>query len=177
MSRLHLAHRNAYALGAALLAGVACAAPANNYPAEVEWVEAAVPEAPRFSSDAGIAIDMPRHVSVKVALDPTTLAIGSDGVVRYVAYMTNLSGSVSAVYEGIRCSTDEVKTYARWSAAGQWTRTPEPVWRHINDNLPSKHAYAIARQGVCETRLPQRSVADTVRALLRPSRNTESRTY
>lgn len=168
-------------LAAATLPLMACAAwsaPAGNYPVDVEWVEAAVPDAPTFSTHQGIAIDMPRHISIKVALDPATLAIGSDSVVRYVAYMTNVSGSVSAVYEGIRCATDEVKTYARWgSTSDQWTRTTEPTWRHINDNLPSKHAYAIARQGVCETRLPQRSVADTVRALLRPTRNTETRTY
>lgn len=149
----------------ALAGAVAWSAPTGNYPAEVEWVEAAVPEAPSFSTTHGIAIDMPHHVSIKVALDPATLAIGSDGVVRYVVTMTNQSGSVSAMYEGIRCPTDEVKTYARWSQASQWTRTTEPVWRHINDNLPSKHAFAIARQGACETRLPRSSAAEIVRAL------------
>lgn len=143
----------------------AVAAPAGNYPAEVDWVEAAVPDAPAFKTSGGIGIDMPRHVSVKVAVDPATLAIGSDGVVRYVATMTNLSGSVSAVYEGIRCTSDEVKTYARWSSSGQWTSTTDPVWKAINGNLPSKHAFAIARQGACENHLARSSVADIVRAL------------
>ena len=149
----------------------ALAAPAGNYPAEVEWVEAAVPDAPAFKTTSGIGIDMPHHVSVKVAVDPATLAIGSDGVVRYVAYMTNLSGSVSAVYEGIRCTTDEVKTYARWSSSGQWTRTTEPVWKEINSNLPSKHAFAIARQGACENHVAQSTVADIVRALQQTSKS------
>jgi hypothetical protein len=151
----------AIALGSTL----AGAAPPNNYVQEVEWVEAAVPDAPAFSTTNGIAIDMPHHVSVKVAVDPSTLAIGNDGIVRYVATMTNLGGSVSAVYEGIRCTTDEVKTYARWSSSGQWTRTTEPVWKEINGNLPSKHAFAIARQGACENHLSRNSVAEIVRAL------------
>jgi hypothetical protein len=156
----------------ALAVGVAGAAPAGNYPAEVEWVEAAVPDAPTFSTAQGIAIDLPHHVSVKVALDPATLVIGSDGVVRYVVYMTNLSGSVSAVYEGIRCTTDEVKTYARWSPSSQWTRTTEPAWKEINSNLPFKHAFAIARQGACEVHLPRSSVAEIVRALKQTTRTT-----
>lgn len=147
-----------------VLCGSAFAA-GGNYPTEVEWVEAAVPDAPAFSTAAGIGIDMPQHVSVKVAVDPGTLAIGGDGVVRYVAYMTNLSGSVSAVYEGIRCSTDEVKTYARWSPSSQWTRTNEPTWKAINGNQPFKHALAIARQGACDNRLTRQTVAEVVRAL------------
>lgn len=159
------------ALSALLLASAsALALSPTNAPADVEWVEASVPDAPSFKSTGGIGIDMPHHVSVKVAVDPATLAIGSDGVVRYVATMTNLSGSVSAVYEGIRCTTDEVKTYARWTPSSQWTRTSEPVWKEINSNLPSKHAFAIARQGACENHLAQSSVADIVRALQQTSK-------
>lgn len=150
------------------------AAPVGNYPVEVEWVEAAVPDAPTFSTTAGIAIDMPRHVSVKVAVDPATLAIGSDGIVRYVAFMTNLSGSVSAVYEGIRCTTDEVKTYARWSPSSQWTRTTEPAWKEINSNLPSKHAFAIARQGACDVHLARSSVAEIIRALKQATKSVSN---
>ena len=160
-----------------LLASISSwALPAGNYPAEVEWVEAEVPDAPAFKTTGGIGIDMPHHVSVKVAVDPATLAIGTDSVVRYVAYMTNLSGSVSAVYEGIRCTTDEVKTYARWSSSGQWTRTTEPVWKEINGNLPSKHAFAIARQGACENHLARNSVADIVRALKQTTKSATNPT-
>ncbi|MDT8989524.1 CNP1-like family protein [Curvibacter sp. APW13] len=143
------------------------AAPNNNYVPEVEWVEAAVPPAPAFQPSGGLAIAMPLHVSVKVAVDPSTVVIGSDGVVRYVAYMTNQSGSISAVYEGIRCPTDEVKTYARWNQSNGWLPIAEPVWKEINSNLPSKHAFAIARQGACDVRLPRSSVAEILGALKR----------
>lgn len=163
--------RLCFAFALVVACGQTVAAPPNNYVQEVEWVEVAVPDAPAFNTANAIPIDMPRHVSVKVAVDPATLAIGSDGVVRYVATMTNTSGSVSAVYEGIRCNTDEVKTYARWSASAQWTRTIDPAWKEINSNLPSKHAFAIARQGACETRLTRNSVAEIVRALKAPSKS------
>lgn len=160
--------RDANVLLASLgLAACVQAAPNNNYVPEVEWVEAAVPAAPAFEPSGGLAIAMPLHVSVKVAVDPNTVVIGSDGVVRYVAYMTNQSGSVSAVYEGIRCPTDEVKTYARWNKSNGWVPLAEPVWKEINSNLPSKHAFAIARQGACEVRLPRSSVAEILGALKR----------
>jgi hypothetical protein len=118
-----------------------------------DWKEETPPAPPAFSQDALVKIDMPPHISLKVGVDPNTVVVGSDGVVRYVIVMVNSSGSVNAVFEGIRCASDEVKTYARWSASGNWNVLAEPPWKGINDNLPSKHAYAFARQGACDTRI------------------------
>ena len=122
-------------------------------PTEVlEWVEdtAAVP--PAFSQDALIPIEMPSYVSLKVGIDPATLTVGSDGVVRYVVVMRNASGSANAAYEGILCTKGEVKTYARAGTNGKWVAIKQPEWRALTDNLPSRHAYAIAKQGGCDAR-------------------------
>jgi CNP1-like family len=118
-----------------------------------DWKEEQAPPPPAFSKDALVKIDMPPHVSVKVGVDPNTVVVGSDGVVRYVVVMINASGSVNAAFEGIRCASDEVKTYARWSSAGTWAVLNDPPWKGINDNMPSKHAYAFARQGACDSRI------------------------
>ncbi len=118
-----------------------------------DWKEEQAPPPPTFSKDALVRIDMPAHVSVKVGVDPNTIVVGTDGVVRYVIVMVNSSGSVNAVFEGIRCASDEVKTYARWNSAGTWTVLADPPWKGINDNMPSKHAYAFARQGACDARI------------------------
>jgi hypothetical protein len=126
---------------------------APNVPDTADWVEAAVPPAPNFSKDGLVLIDMPPHVSLKVGIAPNTIAVGMDGVVRYVVVMTNSSGSMNAAYEGIHCSTDEVKTYARWSSSGTWSPVSDPQWKAVNDNMPSKHAHAFARQGGCINRL------------------------
>jgi hypothetical protein len=67
--------------------------------------------------------------------------------------LNNASGSTNAVYEGIRCITDEVKTYARYSASGQWSMLANPAWKAVNENMPSHHAQAFARQGGCQNRL------------------------
>jgi hypothetical protein len=115
-----------------------------------EWAEDAVPPPPAFSSEHLIAIDMPPHVTVKVGVDPETIVVGKDGVVRYVMVMRNATGNTNAVYEGVRCTTDEVKTYARSGASGQWSMRANAEWKAVNDNQPSPHAQIFARQGGCK---------------------------
>ena len=139
-----------FALCALLLAGAAWA---QNGPDNPGWVEDKAPPPPAFSRDKLVPVEMPSYVTLKVGVDPQTLSVGADGVVRYVMVMRNSSGSVNAVYEGIRCVSDEVKTYARAGNSGQWTLVEQPQWKPVNDNMPSRHAWAFARQGGCEARL------------------------
>jgi hypothetical protein len=131
-----------------------------------DWKEAEAPAPPTFSSTQLLPIEMPSYVSLKFGVDPATLTITPDGIVRYVMVATNASGSVNAMFEGIRCATGEVKTYARSNSSGVWTNLNEPQWRNLTDNLPSKHALALARQGACEGRsVAANSAADIVKAL------------
>ena len=141
-------------LSAALALAATCSvAQTGNGLDNPDWEEDQIPPPPSFSNDKLITLDMPAHVSVRISVDPATIAVGSDGVVRYVIVMTNSTGNTNAVYEGIRCISDEVKTYARQSAAGHWTILANPVWKAVNDNMPSRHAQAFARQGGCQNRL------------------------
>ena len=119
-----------------------------------DWKEVDIPAAPAFRVDRLVALDMPRHISLKVGFDPDTLRITTDGIVRYVMVATAASGSTYASYEGIRCLTGEVKVYARHGATGQWIPVKDPRWRPLNDNQPSPHAMVLARQGACNSRAP-----------------------
>jgi len=146
------------------LALCAIAVQAQYAPDKPDWVEDKVAAPPAYSKEQLIPIDMPPYVSMQIGVDATTVSVGRDGVVRYVVVMRNASGSTTAAYEGIRCTTDEVKTYARINATDNWVTVIDPQWKAINDNLPSKHAFAIARQGGCDTHL-SRSREDTIKAL------------
>lgn len=115
-----------------------------------DWKESDAPTAPAFKSSALVTIDMPHYVTLKFGVDPDTLVITPDGILRYVMVAVNASGSVNAMYEGLRCATGEVKTYARAGTSGAWSVVKTPEWRSITDNLPSKHALALARQGACQ---------------------------
>lgn len=138
-----------FVLCLAMFAAVACAQTPVEAP---EWKEEAAPPPPAYSNDKLVAIEMPPYVTIKVSIAPETVVVGADGVVRYVVVMRNMSGSVNAAYEGIRCATGEVKTYGRVNSAGSWVPVDQPQWRSLTDNLPSRHAYAIARQGACDGR-------------------------
>lgn len=133
-----------------------------------DWQESEVPPPPSFNKNGLIPIEMPRYASLRFGVDPATLAITSDGIVRYVVVASNTTGSLSAMYEGIRCATGEVKTYARYASNGQWSSIQTPKWQDLDDNLPSKHALALARQGVCNGRsATANSVAQIIRTLSR----------
>lgn len=153
-------------LAAALVMGAACAswAQTGNGLDNLDWVEEKEPPPPAFSKSRVLPLDMPNYVSVRVGIDPATVSVGQDGVVRYVAVMTNASGTVNAVYEGIRCASDQVKTYARAGASGEWSFIPEPSWREVNGNQPSKHAYVFARLAACDVRVANRH-AEVIKAL------------
>lgn len=131
-----------------------------------DWKESEAPPAPAFNKAQLIPIEMPRYVTLRFGVDPATLAITPDGIVRYVMVAINDSGALSAMYEGIRCATGEVKTYARYTSNGIWSTVKEPKWQGMNDNLRSKHALAFARQGACDSRSTvASSPAEIVKAL------------
>jgi len=135
----------------------------------LDWAEEPTPPPPALSKSRLIPIDMPLHVAVKVAVDPDSISVGGDGVVRYVLVVTNTTGTTSAFYEGVRCITDEVKTYARLGSSGQWTLLESPTWKPVSDNLPAGLSFAFARQGGCQNRLATSKV-DIISALKAPSK-------
>ena len=135
-------------------------------PEDPDWTESDTPTPPAFNLDKLLPLEMPPYVSLTFGIDPATLAITKDGIVRYVVVARNAGGSINAMYEGIRCATGEVKTYARASGTGTWSMVVEPRWRDFTDNLPSKHAGVFARQAACEGRAAAASTTrDIVRAL------------
>lgn len=109
------------------------------------------PPPPSFSKDHLIHIDMSGASGLKFSYDPATLAITPDGVVRVVMVATSATVS-QALFEAIRCGTGEFMTHARTNSAGQWVAVKDPQWRPMNGNNTSKHALALAQQGLCQGR-------------------------
>lgn len=119
---------------------------------DADWKELQVPPPASFSIDKLVPIEMPRYVTVQVGLDPDSLTISPDGIVRYVVVAKSDSGNINAVFEGIWCRTGEVKTYARAGNDRKWDAVTDPQWKKLSDSQPSMHALALARQGVCDGR-------------------------
>lgn len=130
-----------------------------------DWKESEAPAPPAFNPEKLLPLDMPLYVSLKFGVDPASISITSDGIVRYVVVARNDKQTVSAFYEGILCAKGEVKRYAQTLSNGQWRVAASPQWRALNDNQPSRHAWVFARQGACDANTAASSVADIVRAL------------
>lgn len=135
-----------------------------NLPEPVEWVEETVATPPAFSLSHLLPVDMPPGLSVQVGIDPDTLSLGKDGVVRYVVVMQSRSGTHMAAFEGVRCATREVKIYQRQYSDGSWSAVSNAAWQALDDPMPSHHAQALARQGLCLGSLPN-TVSNMVDAL------------
>ncbi|GAB4215714.1 MAG: hypothetical protein Fur007_14290 [Rhodoferax sp.] len=132
-----------------------------------DWVEQAVPTPPAYPSQPPLPLEMPPYVSVRAGIDAASLSLGADGVVRYVVVLRNASGSESAWFEGLRCATLEVKTYARADAGKPWSVVASPSWRSIKGG-GQPHALMFARQAACDdTGMVRDSAAAIVRALRR----------
>lgn len=166
--RISFTRRASRRLAAVLLAlGLAPAAMAQLF-ANPEWKESPVPPAPAFDHRRMLEIDMPLMLDLKYGVDPATLVVTGDGVVRFViiAKSTGPSAAVNAFYEGIRCATGEGKTYARFSGDA-WHDVQNPEWTSL-DQPRTRYSLALARQAVCRSGAPRETASEMVRALRKP---------
>ena len=124
--------------------------------------------APAYGKSGLIALDVGPDHALKFGVDPTTLSISKDGIVRYVIVASSDTGATNAMYEGIRCSTGEFTTYARATTAGSWDAVQDPEWVSLYANMPSRHALVLAEQGACNGTAPASSVQAIIRQLKRP---------
>lgn len=135
-----------------------------------DWKEIETPPPPAFDLKKLITFEVSPNSQLVYGVDPASISISpKDGVVRYVMVASNASGASNVMYEGIRCTTGEFKTYARYSSDGKWTNVSKPEWRSLFDNMPSKHALRFARAGACDSAAPATSVDVVVRRLKNPN--------
>lgn len=156
-----------------LLLALALAAPLANAqlaPVDPDWRETEAPAPPAVRLEGLIPLDMPRS-TLRFGVDPQSVAIGHDGIVRYVVVATGAGGAVNALYEGLRCNTGEFKVYARYNPGSGWTPGKDPLWQPMHGAPGSGHTLLIARSAACVGRAPNRPASQIVRDLRAPVAN------
>lgn len=141
------------------------AASAQLVAADPDWKEQEASPPPAFDIARLIPLEVNVQSTLKYGVDPATISIGRDGIVRYVMVARSSSGTVNAMYEGLRCSSGEVRVYAHYNASSGWSRAHNGDWRSLWANHPSRHSLAFARQGGCMEHAPPLSVDAIVRSL------------
>jgi hypothetical protein len=133
-----------------------------------DWREAEAPPPPALRTEGLVPVEV-GSTGLRFGVDPASVSVGKDRIVRYVIVATSASGAVNAIYEGIRCDRDEYRVYARHS--GQGWRSVDAPWKSVKDGFEATHVRAVARAGACMADAPSGTADEIVRNLqARPDR-------
>ena len=135
-----------------------------------DWKESDVPPPPAYDMSKLLTFEVTRSSPLVYGVDPASFSISkTDGVVRYVVVATSPAGAKNVIYEGLRCSTGEVRTYARANLDGAWTPVTKSEWKSVYDISLPRHSLRFAQVAACQSAAPVSSVRDLVRKLKSPS--------
>ena len=148
---------------AAVLLALCTSAAAQLVATDPDWKETEVPPPPVLKTDTLVPVEMGAS-ELRWGIDPASISIGADGIVRYVVVAASSSGVVNAFYEGLRCASAEVKVYARHSGGSGWSPVRNTDWRPLS-GTSWRHSRQIAYAGACEGRSPNRSAERILREL------------
>lgn len=129
------------------------------------WTEAQASPPAVFSVDNLQTFDVGQGTSLTYGIDPNTLTVGADGVVRYVLVARSGSGALNALYQGLRCQTGEVKTYGRWDNKASWNTDSKDSWQKLSSRGFTQPALALARAGICDGRTVNGNAQNILRTL------------
>jgi hypothetical protein len=133
-----------------------------------DWKEVEAPPPPAVRTQGLIPIEMPPGMALRFGVDPDSITVGADGVVRYVVVASSPSGALNAMYEGLRCNTAQVRVYARYNADSGWVPMRGSEWQPLQNRPNSRHSLTIARTGACVGQGPSGNASEIVRALRTP---------
>ena len=99
------------------------------------------------------------------AIAPESVTVGSDGVVRYALVARSASGAQNISYEGLRCSSLEMKLYAFGHNDGSWTRSRNDRWEPISGGKANRQHAALADGYFCDGKTVAGDVSSMIRRL------------
>jgi len=135
-----------------------------------DWKESDVPPPPAYDMDKLLTFEVTRSSPLVYGVDPAAVSISKvDGIVRYVVVATSSAGAKNVIYEGLRCSTGEVRIYARAKPDGSWVPVANSEWKSVFDASLPRHSLRFAKTAACQNAAPVSSVRELVRKLKSPS--------
>ena len=127
--------------------------------------EAALPALPK---DGLIEFFVSSATNFRFFIDPPSLSVGADGVVRYTMIARSPAGAETITYEGIRCDNGTYRTYA-FGNAGVWSRNSNLAWLPIEPKSVRRWHNVLRGLYFCPTRSSIQSAAEGLDALRRGS--------
>jgi len=94
-----------------------------------EELQAQLPAYPNIPH--ALPFEVPSARPTQFFVDPKSIVVSADGVVRYSLIAKASSGALNVSHEGIRCETREKKLYAFGRPDGIWSRNRFAKWEEI----------------------------------------------
>jgi hypothetical protein len=116
--------------------------------AERNWREGEVVLPAYPKADDLIEFDVGPATPFRFFIDPASLSVGGDGVIRYAQVARSGAGAENISYEGIRCRPATTRTYAFGRRDGRWASTMS-AWRTIDQGVAQGSAFALWRRYLC----------------------------
>jgi CNP1-like family protein len=144
------------------------------------WSSAPIIEAPSWKEEAlrlPAYPDKDRLVEVparppgddfRVFIDPDSLSVGNDRVVRYTLVITSSSGVGNISYEGLHCGAREYRRYA-YGSNGAWHPIEASPWQRIADSGRSDYHHVLYWNYLCDPVQTNLDVEEMLRRLRHPS--------
>lgn len=115
-----------------------------------KWQEQGV-KLPPYPDDSDLLV---LHVDTEgarfeYAIDEKSLSSDEDGVVRYTIVITSSNHSRNVMYEGIRCSSGEYKTYAFGASDNKMVAARNPQWRFVTRRGSLRYRYDLYNYIFC----------------------------
>lgn len=82
-------------------------------------------------------------------IDRESLSIGKDYVVRFTVVIKSRSGASNVLFEGIRCETEEYKTYAYGSHDEKFLKASNPSWNILTRSGGTAYRYELYTNYLC----------------------------
>lgn len=82
-------------------------------------------------------------------VDRESIAVGSDGVLRYTLVVRSASGAQNVSYEGLRCSSGERRLYAFGRSDKTWSKARSNQWVRIQESTLNRHHAALYFEYFC----------------------------
>jgi hypothetical protein len=131
------------------------------------WKEE-VPELPAYPEDDRL-LELPASLpgyDFHVFIDPDSLYVGGDRVVRYTLVILSSSGVRNISYEGLHCGKREYRRYA-YGSGDAWFPIQASPWQRVRDSGMDHYRHVLYWDYLCN---PSRTNLDAT-AMLRSIRN------
>ena len=113
-------------------------------------IQAQIPVYPK--GEALVRVPTGTATSHHFFVDPRSISLGEDGVMRYTVVSKAAGGALNVTFEGMRCETRERKLYAVGRSDGSWVRARDTQWHRVVLRDLTPHHHTLYHQFFCNER-------------------------